>query len=277
MHKRILIAASAWLSLAGFQAPPAPAPQAEVSIWRLDCGEIHVTDLDVFSDAWLYEGQQKTLTDSCYLIRNGDRYMLWDSGLPAALVGNSAVDGVFRLSLRTSIRDQLARFGVRPDQIAFVAISHSHFDHIGQASDFPAATLLIGRADWEVIRANPESAARFVPWISGGATVRPVGRDHDVFGDRSVVMLDMPGHTPGHHSLLVRASGRAPILLTGDLYHFTEQVRNAGVPIFNTNRADTLASFARFHAISDALGAQIVIQHEPNDIMRVPPIPTTPQ
>ena len=86
-------------------------------------------------------------------------------------------------------------------------------------------------------------------------------------------MLNMPGHTPGHHSLLVRLPQRGAVLLTGDLYHFTEQLANRGVPSFNSHRADTLASFDRFQAIARSLGAMIVIQHEPIDIARLPAFP----
>lgn len=261
------------LALAMVQAPAAAQPQAEVALWRFDCGEIHVADLDTFSDAHLYEGQDKTLTDSCYLVGHGDRYLLWDTGLPGELAGRTHEEGGYRMSLRERVRDQLARIGVRPEQVTFVGISHYHDDHIGQVADFPGATLLIGAPDWEVIQGRPEAAARFRPWIEGGSTVQPVARDHDVFGDGSVVMLNMPGHTPGHHALLVRLRGRSPVLLTGDLYHFTEQVRNAGVPDFNADRADTLASFARFLAIADSLDAEIIIQHEPNDISRLPAFP----
>ena len=67
-------------------------------------------------------------------------------------------------------------------------------------------------------------------WISGGGKVEPVPRDKDVFGDGTVVMLDMPGHTPGHHSLLVRLEGKGTVLLTGDLAHFQENYDSNGVP-----------------------------------------------
>ena len=257
--------------------PAAPAAPSPLAIWRLDCGEIQVTNLNVFSDAYLYEGQQKLLTDSCYLVRNGDRYLLWDTGLAADAVGETRTSGPFRMTLRARITDQLARINVRPEQVNFVGISHYHGDHIGQARDFPGATLLVGTEDWEVIRGQPASAAAFQPWIAGGATVTPVARDHDVFGDGSVIMLDMPGHTPGHHALLVRLRGRAPVLLTGDLYHFTAQVENVGVPSFNTDRADTLASFARLQAIARNLGAQIIIQHEPDDVAKLPAFPQAAQ
>jgi glyoxylase-like metal-dependent hydrolase (beta-lactamase superfamily II) len=278
MKKVILAALAAAASITPAVAQPraqAPAvPQAALSLWRLDCGEIRVTNLDVFSDTFLYQGREKTLTDSCYLIRNGNRYLLWDTGLGRELIGRSpGGEGPFRMSMRTSIRDQLQRIGVRPEQVNFVGISHYHGDHIGQAADFPAATLLIGSEDWEAIRGREDSAARFQPWITGGGKVQPLQRDHDVFGDGSVIMIDTPGHTPGHHALLVRLPQMGPVLLTGDLYHFHENMTNGGVPSFNTDRSDTLASFDRFQQIARSLGATIIIQHEPADVSKLPAFP----
>ncbi|MDQ8757720.1 N-acyl homoserine lactonase family protein [Sphingosinicella sp. LHD-64] len=276
MLKRIFGAALGSLALALTPAAAQDTSAAGPEIWRLDCGEILVTNLNVFSDSYLYEGRQKRLVDSCYLIRHGDRYLLWDTGLAPRMLGQTVEQGVFRMTLRERIGPQLARINVRPEQINFVGISHFHFDHTGQLADFPGATLLIGAEDWEVLRSGqgPEGLATpFRHWIDGGGTAEPVARDHDVFGDGSVVMLDMPGHTPGHHALLVRLRGRAPVLLSGDQFHFTEQVRNNGVPSFNTDRADTLASSDRLLSIARSLNAELIIQHEANDVARLPAFP----
>jgi N-acyl homoserine lactone hydrolase len=272
MLKRSLALAFGFLALAAAPAQAQPA-RPDLQLWRLDCGDFQVSNLDIFSDTWQYAGRRYTLTDSCYLIRNGDRYLLWDTGIPAAMVGQSAQNGPFTLTLRSSLRDQLARINVRPEQVSFVGISHYHDDHIGQAAEFPGATLLIGTGDWEAIRGRPESAARFRPWIEGNSRSQPMAGDHDVFGDGSVVMLSLPGHTPGHHSLLVRLPQTGAVLLTGDLYHLTEAVQNRSVPIFNTNRADTLASIDRFEAIRRNLRARVVIQHEPADVAKLPAFP----
>lgn len=271
MLKRALAIALGWVSLTGTQAPARPA----VELWRLDCGDID-TDLGAFSDTFRYGGQRRTLADSCYLIRNGDRYLLWDTGLPGELAGRGEVeDDGNRMTVRTRVRDQLARIGVQPGQVSFVGISHYHDDHTGQAADFPGATLLIGGPDWEVVRGRPSAAARFRPWIGGGSRVEAVRADHDVFGDGSVIMLNMPGHTPGHHSLLVRLPRTGAVLLTGDLYHFTENYRTGGIPSFNTDRADTLASMARFQAVMRNLRARVIIQHEPADVARLPAFPAS--
>jgi glyoxylase-like metal-dependent hydrolase (beta-lactamase superfamily II) len=254
-----------------------PAPAAPLRMWRLDCGDFTINQYGAFfSDTFQYPPGPKTITDSCYLIRHGDRFLLWDTGLPAALVGNPATYPVMTLRLRRTIADQLREIGVRPEQVELVGISHWHFDHLGQAPLFPHARLLIGAPDLEMLRASPppdpDSAAALAHWLTGGGEVQTVTGDHDVFGDGRVVMLTTPGHTPGHHSLLVRlASG--PVLLTGDLYHFTEQVANRGVPPFNHNRADTLASMDRFDRIARNLGARVIIQHEPADVAKLPAFP----
>jgi glyoxylase-like metal-dependent hydrolase (beta-lactamase superfamily II) len=276
MLKRILAAAIGLVALAAApavaQAPAQPA-SPDLQLWRLDCGDFEVSDIDVFSDAYHYSGRRYTLTDSCYLIRNGDRYLLWDTGVSAQLVGQSATSGPFTMTLRASLRDQLARISVRPEQVSFVGISHYHDDHTGQAADFPGATLLVGSGDWEAIRGRPASAARFRPWIEGGATAQALAGDHDVFGDGSVVILSLPGHTPGHQALLVRLPQTGAVLLSGDLYHLTDAVQNRSVPRFNTNRADTFASIDRFEAIRRNLRARVVIQHEPADIAKLPAFP----
>ena len=263
------------LALTGMQARPArPTPLAPLSLWRLDCGDFEINDINAFmSDTSEYPARPKHLVGSCYLIRHGDSYMLWDTGMPAALVGNPDSNPVMTVTLRARIVDQLARIGVRPEQVATVGISHYHGDHTGQARDFPGARLLIGAADLAALRArSAEVQADLAHWLSGGGTVTGVEGDLDVYGDGSVVMLNLPGHTPGHHGLLVQlASG--PVLLSGDVYHFAEQVAHRGVPPFNTDRADSLASMDRFDRLGRNLHARIIIQHEPADVARLPAFP----
>ena len=261
----------AGLLLAGV-AHAAPAP---VSLWRLDCGKIVAFDLDEFSDTRAYVGQHKDLAASCYLIRHGDTYMLWDTGLPKALT-NHVPDPRQSLdaTLTVTIVDQLAKLGVKPEQISIVGISHEHFDHTGQAGDFPSAKLLMGKGDVDDMRGpNAERGVPLAHWLKDGGAVEPVTGDKDVFGDGSVVMIDTPGHTPGHHALLVKLAHKGYVLLSGDMAHFAENYAANGVPSFNANRADTLASFDRFKKLAANLHATVIIQHEPADIAKLPAFP----
>lgn len=259
-------------------APPASAQNApDLEMWRLDCGKIELGDAAPFSDTNLYDGQKRTLTDSCYLIRNGTRYLLWDAGFPAALKGKSETEWVFTASLSQTIPEQLAKIGLKASDVTFVGVSHYHDDHIGQVQDFPAAELLIGAADAAAITSGSMDATRaqFAPFLGDGATgkVTRIARDHDVFGDGSVRIVAMHGHTPGHKSLVVKMPKSGTFMLTGDLYHFEEQIANRGVPQFNTDRADTLASFERFNQMADNLDATVIIQHDPRHVDRLPSFP----
>src|SRR5918995_3863528 len=182
----------------------AQAP-AEVSLTRFDCaGGAGMADIGRFSDTMAHEGKKLQLTASCYLIRHADRYLIWDTGYPAAAAGTTPSGPTVKVSLV----EQLAQLKIKPEQINYVGISHYHPDHTGQAASFPQATLLIGKGDWDALTSTPPmQGANPTPvthWISGGGQLEVVPRDKDVFGDGSVVMLDTPGHTPGHHSLLVR-------------------------------------------------------------------------
>lgn len=267
--------------LAAMLALPAfgVAQAADTELWRLDCGSIKIGDLSAFSDTLRYQGETRTLTDSCYLIRHDASYVLWDAGLPAALLGASQDGGGMKPSLATTIKDQLSEIGVAPEKIETVGISHNHFDHVGQATDFPQARLLIGKADLDGFRAEPPAFAvdpsLVKPWLDGKAVLETVEGDKDVFGDGSVVMLSTPGHTHGSYSLLVRLAGKGPVLLSGDTVHFEEQFANNGVPPFNVDRAQSLASMDRLQDMAKALNATLVVQHDANDIAKLPAFPAS--
>lgn len=253
------------------------AQAADVALARLDCGnEPQPVSVASFSDTFAHPDLKLPLTYSCYLIRHGDRYMLWDTG--------NALDGAPEAP-KVSLVDLLKRIKVRTDAIEYVGVSHHHLDHTGQLASFPKATLLIGKGDWDLLSSTQppygmeakEFATRrapLAPWISGGGKVERLTRDRkDVFGDGTVVMISLPGHTPGHHGLLVKLEQKGYVLLTGDVSHFHENYDRDGVPAWNANRADSLASLDRFKEIAGNLDATVIIQHDPRDIAKLPVYP----
>lgn len=251
----------------------APAAAQGVSLNAFECGRLVQNDLDRFSDTMQYKGQKRELVAGCYLIRHPKGVLLWDAGLTPDLIG--ATGGPPGMSLKQSIPDRLKALGMTPAQVTHVGISHHHADHSGGARDFPTAELLIGKGDWDALKAmkpDERAAAQLSHWLGGAGKATPLTGDKDVFGDGSVVMLTMPGHTPGHSALLVRLAS-APVLLSGDEYHFRENRAARGVPTFNWNRADTLASHDRFEAIARNLKARVVIQHDPRDMAELPAFP----
>lgn len=257
-----------WLGLLLAAAPIAGARAAgaapALEMWRLRCGTF-VT---------------RHLTDSCYLIRHGRRLTLWDAGLGAELLGHPRpyrTGSASVVVLRETLVAQLAALGLRPRQIGILALSHVHADHIGQAAAFSHARLIVGRKDWRMLTAAKPppvlEPARLHPWIAGRASKTLVTGDYDVFGDGSVIMLATPGHTPGHHSLLVRLKTFGPVLLSGDLYQSESQRERQKPAPHDFDRAAALQSFRRFEAMAAALHATVIVQHDPGDITKLPRFP----
>src|ERR1700761_1063440 len=137
-----------------FAALAAPAQAADVSLLRMaDCGTQQApTPVNQrFSDTFAFGDLKVQFVFSCYLIKHGDDYMMWDTG-HAMTAPNVAP--------KVSLVDYLAKINVTPDQIKYVGISPFHADHTGQIASFPKATLLIGAREWDAISSPkpPEGA-----------------------------------------------------------------------------------------------------------------------
>ena len=267
MNRMIKLAAGA--SLFASLAVSAQAA-SDVSLARFDCGtpQAPVAVNQRFSDTYAYGDLKVQFVFSCYLIKHGDEYMLWDTG-HAMTAPNVAP--------KVSLVDYLAKIDVKPDQIKYVGISHYHADHTGQIASFPKATLLIGAREWDAISApKPAEGVNFKPfesWIKGESKVEPQPIDKDVFGDGTVIVLRTPGHTPGHSSLLVKLAGMGAVILVGDAVHFRENYESDGVPMFNFDRAQTVASIERLKKLAGTQKATIIIQHDARDIDKLPVFP----
>jgi len=256
------------------EAPPplgAESP-ASLSLTRLDCGHAEFKDMNgFFSDKpGVYPPGPGKVTDSCYLIRHGDQQMIWDTGLPAATRDKPMVQGQMTGAITVSLADQLQQLGLKSGEIDVVGISHMHGDHTGQAAEFAKARLLIGKGDFEMLEGKPEDTLG--GWRGQARPVTLVTADTDVFGDGSVMAIHLPGHTPDHLALLVKLKS-GPVLLSGDTYHSTIAREKKAVPGFNTSREDSLKSMDRFEKIAAENHAKVIIQHEPNDIGKLPAFP----
>ena len=74
-------------------------------------------------------------------------------------------------------------------------------------------------------------------------------------------------------SLLVKLPQMGTVLVSGDLMHFRENYETNGVPAFNTDRAQTLASLERVKKIVAGAKATVILQHDPSDLDKLPAFP----
>lgn len=132
-------------------------------------------------------------------------------------------EGYGQLKFNT-LRGQLADIGVRPEDITYLAISHSHFDHVGNANDYAGSIWLAQKAELEFMFGASADRAHLPLYTALAHARRQVFEgDHDVFGDGTVVLEFTLGHTPGHQALYVKLAKTGGIVISGDLYHYAEE------------------------------------------------------
>jgi glyoxylase-like metal-dependent hydrolase (beta-lactamase superfamily II) len=242
---------------------PLVAQQANPGVERLyilNCGEGVAGDISRWSPG-VNVGKSMDFVDTCYLMRHTQGWLLWDTGITdavAAMPEGLAPDDprMTHWKRPKTLASQLEALNVKPADIKYLAISHTHPDHIGNVVLFPQAMLLVQKAEYEW--PSPLGVGRFKP----EHPVTKLEGDHDVFGDGSVMIIATPGHTPGHQSLLVKLPKTGALVLSGDAVHFKSNWENRGVPSSNTDKDKSLASMQRIADVLAKEKAQLWINHD---------------
>jgi N-acyl homoserine lactone hydrolase len=229
-------------------------------LYILNCGEGTAGDISRWSPG-VNVGQPMEFVDNCYLVHHAQGWLLWDTGITDAVA--SMPDGLAPPDRRAThwrrpktLAAELSGIGIKPEDVRFVAISHTHPDHIGNVELFPNSMLLVQKAEYEW--PTPFNAGRFKP----EHRVTKLEGDHDVFADGTVRLLSTPGHTPGHQSLLVKLPKTGAIMLSGDAVHFRSNWESRRVPVVNSDNGQTLTSMQRIADVLAKEHAQLWINHD---------------
>jgi glyoxylase-like metal-dependent hydrolase (beta-lactamase superfamily II) len=249
-----------------------------IKMFMFDGGTVQVNMLEIFSQDDAYKGQSKTFADAFYLIQHPDGNLLWDAGLSEDLIGKepfTTPEGAFTVSRKTGIEEQLKSIGLSTNDVKYIALSHTHFDHSGSASKLPNAIWIVQETEYNFVTSEEQkkqSPDNFNA-IKNLKALKKINGNYDVFGDGRVVIVSTPGHTPGHQSLFVDLEQEGPLMLTGDMYHMEESRENSRVPIFNHDVDQTLASMEVFETFAKEKGARVIIQHSTKDYNSLNPAP----
>ena len=135
---------------------------ANVRPYAIDCGRIGVSDMSAFADTGELDGKPASVVASCFLIRHPKGTLLWDTGLSDKLAENKGgvENGIFKLSVTKGLVDQLKTIDISPSEITFLAFSHLHFDHTGNANAFDSSTWILNKDEVAWAEATPTPRLR---------------------------------------------------------------------------------------------------------------------
>jgi len=258
-------------------SPRLPVPES-TRLYALDCGRVELSDAGVLSESGKPIGRAATMVDPCFLVRHPSGILLWDAGLPLSAerqTKEGLADPIGREFVDTSLMAQLKTLSLPPEAISFVALSHLHYDHTGNANLFTSSTWLLNRNELAWALQTPTPGWVDLSTFSARAKVKleQLDGDRDVFGDGTVRILATPGHTPGHQSLMVKLTHAGTIVLAGDLAQTRENWEKRVVPPFNDSRSKTLASMDRIRALLGETHGRLIVQHAPEDFRALPRFP----
>jgi N-acyl homoserine lactone hydrolase len=182
-----------------------------------------------------------------YLIQHPDGNVLFDSGAhpgllddPRARLGDAADLYEITMSPGDDVRSRLASLGVDPEVIGHVVQSHLHYDHAGGLEFVPEATVYVQREEL--------TFAYWPPVYQRDVYVR---RDFD----------PVPGHTPGHQSMLVRLDNEAYIL-AGDAVYDREKMQARCLPGLLWSPDAIIESWEKIEELQRRHNARLIVTHD---------------
>ncbi|WP_208322392.1 MULTISPECIES: MBL fold metallo-hydrolase [unclassified Mumia] len=164
----------------------------------------------------------------------------------------------------------------------FALPTHAHWDHVCGLLDLPdlPVRLHTRERDWVMDGLiAPVGGVRdalrgrtTVLYDLEGPPVLTFAASHDLFGDGSVVLVDLAGHTPGSVGVLLHTE-RGWVLLAGDAAWHSYQVEDlrqkSAFPggLADEDRGETFRTLHRLHAVRERVG--IVPTHDPDAARRL--------
>jgi N-acyl homoserine lactone hydrolase len=139
---------------------------------------------------------------------------------------------------------QLRERGIEAEDLKTVVLTHLHFDHSSGIAEYPNATFVLSKAEWEAATTDPRPFMRGYrpahfdylfdyrtvdfdgPGISSYASF---GRTFDLLGDGSIRLAFTPGHSAGHCSVVARLKDR-DLVIAGDAIYTTAQLEGGDPP-----------------------------------------------
>ncbi|MFW2390454.1 MAG: MBL fold metallo-hydrolase [Polyangiales bacterium] len=131
------------------------------------------------------------------------------------------------LTVKRPTIDALSARGLGPGDLRGVLLTHSHWDHVSGLEDLREVPVWITAEELAHARSDDEGGKLYRQLEAAGqfelreltfadGPYGPFSTSHDFFDDGSIILLPMPGHTPGSIGVLVTLPAGQRFLVIGD-------------------------------------------------------------
>jgi glyoxylase-like metal-dependent hydrolase (beta-lactamase superfamily II) len=202
----------------------------------LSGGRLRMRKSVYFPDA--DRGETMEIPVSCALLRHPQGNVLFDTGChpsvsddPDARWGDLAKLMVPIMPRGENAVTGLAGIGLQCDDVDVVVCSHLHPDHCGCNTLFKRANFIIHKREIEAARApNAKNAGYLAGEWEQPAPTDELDGERDLFGDGRIVLIPLPGHTPGTTGALVALDRSGKFLLASDAVSVRETLDRNVIP-----------------------------------------------
>ncbi|MDQ3401130.1 MAG: MBL fold metallo-hydrolase [Chloroflexota bacterium] len=186
---------------------------------------------------------------NCLLIRDADHVIVVETGAGPKLTDRQRL--IFGIDKPPALLDQLARRGVRPEDVTLVVNTHLHFDHAGgntflrdgePVATFPRASYVFQKVEWEdAMRPNERTRASYL--AADFAPLEAAGKLELV--EDSVELLPglrvdrLQGHTRGTQTVRV-SHGTETLFFSSDFMPDRHHLPLPWIPAFDLFPLETL-------------------------------------
>ncbi|MEN8503527.1 MULTISPECIES: N-acyl homoserine lactonase family protein [Paraburkholderia] len=207
----------------------------------------------------------------CVLLRHAQGNLLFDTGChPDTAVDATGRWGSMAKAMmplsgpRDNVVSQLATLGLVPDNIDVVVNSHLHSDHCGCNGFFKRATFFCHSKELEAAQGPDAVRNGYIPadWDHPMPT-EPIDRERDVFGDGSLVLVPLPGHTPGSLGAVATLSRDGSFLFAADAVAMRPNLDREAMPRNTWDPEVAMSSLREVQRIA-ASGAKVIFGHDPD-------------
>jgi N-acyl homoserine lactone hydrolase len=178
----------------------------------------------------------------------------------------------------TPYDDQLRELGIQPDEVDRVVMTHLHADHTSGMRLLPNARFVCARREWKAARSRgavtkgyvghhlpSEDRVEVVDFEADGEPHGPFASTIDLLGDGSVRLVSTPGHTAGHLSVLLNATGDRQVLVVGDAAYTLRSIEEQRLSLLTANDDRYRGSLKEIKAFTEEEpGAIVVPSHDPD-------------